>query len=278
MNGIILVNKPMNWTSRDVVNKISHIYHTKKVGHTGTLDPLATGVLVICIGTYTKLADMLTAHEKEYIATMKLGIKTDTGDITGNVLEKKEAIFSKETIEQAFKNFPEKYNQKVPIYSAVKVNGKKLYEYAREKKEVEIPFREVQIKNLEILNMQEEEITFQASVSKGTYIRSLINDLAESFGTIATMSQLVRTKVGHFQLEYCKNIDEITEETTLLTIDDIFSYPKIEVEEKVLKQVQNGNILQINSNHKRIMITNKNKTIAIYEKADTNYKLLFRAI
>ena len=150
MNGILLVNKPSGMTSRDVVNKVSKILGTKKIGHTGTLDPMATGVLVLCIGTATKLVEMLTATTKEYEAEMALGIKTDSYDITGYVLENNSVIKKEEEVRAALMNMQGSYEQEVPIYSAVKINGKKLYEYAREIKQVELPKRMVTISNIEL--------------------------------------------------------------------------------------------------------------------------------
>ena len=151
MNGVLFVNKPEGLTSRDVVNQISRIYGTKKVGHTGTLDPMATGVLIVCLGSYTKLVNLLTSSYKEYIADMKFGVKTDTGDVIGNVLETKEVNVSYDELKCVIDTFPKEYIQTVPKYSAVKVNGKKLYEYAREGKEVELPKRQVFIEELELL-------------------------------------------------------------------------------------------------------------------------------
>mgnify|MGYP001427190634 FL=1 len=150
MNGVLFINKESGVTSRDVVNKICKIYHTKKVGHTGTLDPLATGVLVVCMGSYTKLVSKITSYEKEYVATMKLGILTDTGDITGKIIKKINKEISEEKIRKCFEKFPKEYLQTIPKYSAVKVNGKKMYEYARESIEISLPKRQVQIKELEV--------------------------------------------------------------------------------------------------------------------------------
>ena len=150
MNGILVVNKEPNMTSRDVVNILTKFFNTKKIGHTGTLDPIAEGVLVICLGKYTKLCDLLTSKYKEYIATIKLGIKTDTLDITGNVLEEsKVPNITEEQIKEVLNSFLGKSIQETPIYSAVKVTGKKLYEYAREGKSVELPKREIDIKSIE---------------------------------------------------------------------------------------------------------------------------------
>ena len=157
MNGILLVNKPAGITSRDVVNKVGKILGTKKIGHTGTLDPMATGVLVLCIGSATKLVEILTSTNKEYEAEMILGISTDTYDITGNILEDSKVIKSKEDVNKAISSMKGTCLQEVPIYSAVKIDGKKLYEYARENKEIELPKREVTISSIDLLDIKEEE-------------------------------------------------------------------------------------------------------------------------
>ena len=277
-DGVLFINKPQCLTSREVVNQISKIYQTKKAGHTGTLDPLATGVLLICVGKYTKLVNELTSSEKEYVATMKLGIKTDTGDITGNIIEKKEIRTSKKEIESAFQKFPKEYNQTVPIYSAVKVNGKKLYEYARENKEIELPKRKVQIKYLKILNRTKDTITFKTSVSKGTYIRSLIEDIAESFNEIATMQSLIRTKQGRISIEDCLELNDVQKETPLKTLKDIFKYPQIEIDEETKRKVENGNKLFLNTIEPKVFVVFHEKILAIYEKQENYYKMIFKVI
>ena len=158
MDQLIVVNKPEGYTSRDVVNKLSKILNTKKIGHTGTLDPIATGVLVCLTGKYTKLVDLLTALDKEYVAEIKLGIKTDTGDVTGNVIDKSNKVILKNDILDVIEKFPKKYLQTVPKYSAVKIDGKKLYEYARENIDIELPKREVNIYNLELISFNDDII------------------------------------------------------------------------------------------------------------------------
>ena len=200
MNGIIIVNKEKDYTSRDIVNIISKVLGTKKVGHTGTLDPLATGVLVVTIGKCTKLTDYLTSSYKEYIAEFELGYLTDTLDNTGNILKKSEHKVSKEEIIKVTNSFKKKYNQQVPLYSAVKINGKKLYEYARNNIDIALPSRIVDIKEIEVLNIEEQKITIKCLVSKGTYIRSLIRDIGNELNTYATMTSLIRTKQGIFDI------------------------------------------------------------------------------
>ena len=198
MDKLLVVNKEKNLTSRDVVNNLTKIFNTKKIGHTGTLDPIATGVLVCLFGKYTKLVDLLTSLDKEYIAEIKLGIKTDTGDITGSIIENKSFNITKDNIIKVFEKFPQKYEQTVPKYSAVKINGKKLYEYARNNIEIELPKREVSIFSLELIDFKKDIIKFKAHVSKGTYIRSLCEDIAEKLNTVGFMKELTRIKVRRF--------------------------------------------------------------------------------
>ena len=272
MNGIIIVNKPINYTSRDIVNIIGKKLDTKKVGHTGTLDPIASGVLVICIGRYTKLVDMLTSLDKEYIAEIKLGIKTDTLDITGNILEEKKYNVTKEEIENVFKKFIGKYQMEVPKYSAIKVKGKKLYEYARNNIEVELPIKEVEIKSLELLEFNKDIIRFKTKVEKGTYIRSLIRDICKELNTIGTMNCLVRTKQGEFFIEDSYSLEEIkNNKYKILDIKDILDIKSYNVNEEEYQKVKNGNKIKINSNDDKILFTYKNENIAIYQKEDLYY-------
>lgn len=276
MNGVLFVNKPEGLTSRDVVNQISRIYGTKKVGHTGTLDPMATGVLIVCLGSYTKLVNLLTSSYKEYIADMKFGVKTDTGDVTGNVLETKEVNVSYDELKRVIDTFPKEYIQTVPKYSAVKVNGKKLYEYARVGKEVELPKRQVFIEELELLEYQDGIARFRCVVSKGTYIRSLILDIAERLDTVATMSGLVRTKQGNVSLEDCMTLESITKDTPLKTVDELFLLPKIEVNEQDYQRVMNGNPLFLETTEPRIFVMYHKEVVAMYEKKEESYRIIFQ--
>lgn len=278
IDGILFVNKPKDMTSRDVVNRVSKIYHTKKVGHTGTLDPLATGVLILCLGKYTKLAQELTSEEKEYVVVMKLGYLTDTLDVTGTILKEKKVQVSQERICSVFQNFPKEYWQTVPLYSAVKINGKKLYEYARKNEEVELPKRKVQIKNLEILKIEKDTITFKTTVSKGTYIRSLIKDLASEMQEYGVMQELTRTKQGNFYLEDCYDLEDISENTPLKKLEDIFSYPRVQITEEIKKRIQNGNVLYLEIDAPRVLLMDQENAVAIYEKCDSCYKMVFKVI
>lgn len=281
MNGIIVINKEKNLTSRDIVNKACKYLKTKKIGHTGTLDPIATGVLVLCVGKATKLVETITSYDKEYIAEVILGLKTDTLDITGNVIKEEKASFSKAKIEKSLTKMLGIYEQTVPIYSAIKVNGKKLYEYARNNEEVVLPTRKVEIKKLELL----EDITYtddktifkiKCSVTKGTYIRSLINDLANSLNTIGTMSSLIRTKQGNFILEDANTLDDLkNNKFKLFTIEEVLDgFPKIEVNDNLYSKIKNGALLKNNYNQDIIAFTKSKKVIAIYKKYDKNPNLI----
>ena len=274
MNGLVVVNKEKCKTSRDVVNDLNHVLSTKKIGHTGTLDPIATGVLVCLIGKYTKLVPLITSYDKEYIAEIKIGIKTDTGDITGNILEEKKFNITKNDIEKVFNDFPKCYEQTIPAYSAVKVNGKKLYEYARSKENISLPKRKVNIYSLELLDYEDDIITFKTHVSKGTYIRSLINDLCDKLNTIGTMNNLIRTKQGNFSIEDAYTINNIKNNNyKLLNIKDFLNYPIIKIDDSLLKQITNGSkIANLFGISNRVIFTYQNNDIAIYEVKDNYLK------
>ena len=264
-DGIIVVNKDKYMTSRDVVNKLTHLFGIKKIGHTGTLDPIATGVLVVCIGKYTKLVNLITSEYKEYVAGIKLGIATDTLDITGNIIKEEEpTILDTSNIVDTLNSFLGKSIQKVPIFSAVHVNGKRLYEYARNNIEVTIPTREINIKEIELLSYNDNEIKFRCLVSKGTYIRSLINDICNKLEVNGTMNSLVRTKQGPFNIEDSYTLEDITNGNyNLLSIEDILDLEIISCNLELLKKVKNGVILE-EYNKYRLFIYN-NEKISLYD-------------
>ncbi len=267
MNGILVVNKPQDFTSRDVVNKIGGILKTKKIGHTGTLDPIATGVLVICIGNTTKLCEVLTSEYKEYIATIKLGIKTDTLDTTGEIIEKKDFNITESMLIEVLNSFLGKSTQTTPIYSAVKVNGKKLYEYAREGKEVELPTREINITNIELISYNNDEIVFKTTVSKGTYIRALIDDICKKLNTVGTMSSLIRTKQGNFNIEDSYTIEDIQNGNyKLTTIEEALSnLESLTINESTYNKVKNGSIIDKEFQEDIACLVYENKIVAIYQ-------------
>ncbi len=271
---VLYINKPKGITSFDVVNEIRHIFGIKKVGHTGTLDPIAEGVMLVAIGKATKIVELLTAEDKEYIAEVELGYKTDTYDNTGTIIEKKE-VPKIINLEEKLKSFKKTYLQEVPIYSAVKVNGKKLYDYARKKEEISLPKKQVTIKEIELLEEREKAFTFKALVTKGCYIRSLIQDIGESLDTYATMTNLIRTKQGKISLKDTNTIDEIKENKFQThNIEDILDYPIIKVDEKEYLKISNGVNLKDkwNIKDKVIFIDKEEKLIGIYEKKDNFLK------
>ena len=274
MNGILVVNKEPNMTSRDVVNILTKFFNTKKIGHTGTLDPIAEGVLVICLGKYTKLCDLLTSKYKEYIATIKLGIKTDTSDITGTVIEEKDFNITKEQIIEVLNSFKGESLQQVPIYSAVKVRGKKLYEYAREGKEVELPTRNINITSIELISFNNDEIVFKTTVSKGTYIRSLIEDICTKLNTVGTMSKLIRTKQGEFSIEKSYTLEDIKNNNyKLLSLEEVLKdMESIDIDESLLKPVNNGAVINKIFKGDMACLKYDNKIIAIYKTYDKDNK------
>ncbi len=271
MNGIILINKEKNITSRDVVNKISKKLNTKKVGHAGTLDPLATGLLVIGIGSGTKILELLTLDTKEYIATVKIGLETDTLDITGNVISSiNDYKLTKGELEETLLSFVGTYNQTVPKYSAVKINGKKLYDYARNNIDIELPKRLVTIYNIELLDFKKDEFTFKVLVSKGTYIRSLIKDIGKKLNILMTMKDLIRTKSGKFLLEDSSLIDS----PKIIKIEDALDFKKVTItDSKLLKRIKNGNSISLpNINDLYITLLDENNNLmAIYKYNDFEY-------
>ena len=267
INGVLVVNKEKGMTSRDVVNEICKIFNTKKVGHTGTLDPLAEGVLVVTIGNATKISELLTAEYKEYIAGAILGIKTDTYDIEGKVIDNK-GVYDNLNIEKTISSYKQTYMQEVPIYSAVKVKGKKLYEYARNNEKVKLPKKKVTIKEIKLLSTDRCEFMFKANVSKGCYIRSLINDIGESLNTYATMTKLIRTKLGKFNIEDAYTLDDIRNGNyKIYSIDEALDYPVIEVEDDLYKKISNGVKIENKYNIKdKVIFKYKDKILGIYEK------------
>ena len=225
MNGILIVNKQKGYTSHDLVNKVKRICK-EKVGHTGTLDPMATGVIPLLIGEATKLSKYLIEHDKEYEVVLQLGIKTDTADIEGTVIERKQVtdeVLQKETIEDALQSFLGKQKQLPPMYSAIKVNGKKLYEYARSGKKVEVKPREIEIFDIDLISISKDmkEIVYKVWCSKGTYIRSLCEDIAERIGTVGFMSGLNRTRVGDFRIEQAVRISDVAGDEGVVNRDII---------------------------------------------------------
>ena len=245
MDGIIIINKPKNCTSHDIVRKAKKILN-EKVGHTGTLDPNATGVLPLLIGKGTQISKYIINHDKTYEAVLQLGEKTDTADIEGEVIETKPVdskCLEAKFIEQTLKALEGEQEQVPPMYSAIKINGKKLYEYARNGEKVEIEPRKIEIYSLELININEanKQIEFRVSCSKGTYIRTLCENIAEKLGTVGYMKELKRTQVGEFKIEDAITIEELEQNQTCISIEEYFRQNKnINLNEKKLQLFLNG--------------------------------------
>ena len=251
-HGIINVYKEAGYTSHDVVARLRGICGQKKIGHTGTLDPDAVGVLPVCLGNGTRLCDMLTDRRKEYIASLRLGMVTDTQDISGKILEKREVLVSPSKVKNAILSFLGESMQIPPMYSALKVNGKKLYELAREGKEVERAARPITVYAIEILKEEHPDYVFKVECSKGTYIRTLCNDIGEQLGCGAVMTKLIRSRVGEFEIEKAYTLDELQNlshqgilSDAIVPVEKMFeAYTALIVKESSHKVIQNGNQLR----------------------------------
>ena len=279
MEGIIVINKPKGITSFDVIRKLKKILKTKKIGHTGTLDPLATGVMLMCVGKATKLASDLEAKDKVYIADFDIGYTTDTYDIEGKKIAENIIDVSKEDLEQSIKKFIGNIKQVPPMYSAIKIDGNKLYHLARKGIEVERPERDVTIEYINLLDFKDNKAKIETKVSKGCYIRSLIFDIGQDLGTYATMTVLQRKQVGDYSLEnsYClEQIEEMVLNNDfkfLKTVEEIFSYDKYNLQtEKEFILYKNGNTVKIKENleHKKYRIYFQDEFIGLANVENNN--------
>ncbi|SNU05884.1 tRNA pseudouridine synthase B [Lachnospiraceae bacterium] len=304
-DGIVNVYKEAGYTSHDVVARLRGVYGQKKVGHTGTLDPLAEGVLIVVLGRATRLADLIITKKKKYTAEMLLGITTDTDDITGNVISEAESgetdrLFSNKAmleglIKDVFSGFMGKSKQIPPRYSAIKINGKKLYEYAREGIEVELTPRPIEIYSLILkgINESEHKVLFEIEASKGTYVRSLIRDIGERIGCGATMSGLVRDEINGIylsdalkisDLEKLKGEDRLAE--SVLPMDKLLeNYPEVHVRKEAVRFLSNGNRLSqgsfteqdeelvMQAEFFRVYMDDEIKALYTYDKEKNNYKV-----
>ena len=279
MEGIIVVNKPKGITSFDVIRKLKKILKTKKIGHTGTLDPLATGVMLMCVGKATKLASDLEAKDKIYIADFDIGYATDTYDIEGKKIAENIIEVSKENLKQSIKKFIGNIKQVPPMYSAIKIDGNKLYHLARKGIEVERPKRDVTIEYINLLDFKDNKVKIETKVSKGCYIRSLIHDIGQDLGTYATMTALQRKQVGDYSLENSYSLEQIEEMifnndfNFLKTIEEIFSYDKYSLQtEKELTLYKNGNTIKIKENleNKRYRIYFQNEFVGLANIENNN--------
>lgn len=278
-DGIILIDKPKGITSRDVINILNKKLNTKKIGHTGTLDPLATGLMVVCVNKATKLVELLTNHDKSYIAKVKLGIKTDTYDITGNVIEEdNDYKTSFEEIKKVLESFIGNYHQEVPIYSSVKINGKKLYEYARNNIKVDLPKHLVTIKEIELLSFDGDSFTFKVSVSKGTYVRSLINDIGEKLNICMIMEELRRISVDKFCVSDANYPDDVSYDD-VIDIKEIVDFPIVIANDELAKKIRNGVKVKNTYNYDMVLFVDDiGNNLAIYSTDDNGYLKSYRVL
>lgn len=276
MNGFILVNKKKNMTSRDVVNSLIKILNTKKIGHTGTLDPFAEGLLLVAVNKGLKVVKLLNYKDKEYIAKVRLGIKTDTLDITGNILEEIKEDLNKEELEEVLQSFIGDYSYEVPIYSAIKVNGKKLYEYAREGKKVEIPIKESYIYDIKLVDFKDNSFTFSVKVSNGTYIRALVRDISKKLSKIMTLEELTRTKIDSLLIKDAYTLEDIKNNNfKLLKINDLLNYKEVELSGYLEAKVLNGNKIKLKEKEDNILFIKETEEIAVYTREECDiFKVL----
>ena len=290
MDGILNIYKPKGITSHDVVNKVRRIFNTKQVGHTGTLDPNAEGVLVVCLNPATKLVQFLESDVKKYRCELILGISTDTYDITGNIVDSdKQLVLSEEEVIATIKKFVGKQKQLPPIYSSIKVNGKKLYEYARKNQEVTIESRDIEIFEIDnftsLIKNEYYSISFDVLVSKGTYIRSLCFDIGKALGVPSTMGDLLRLQSGVFTLDNAYKLEDIEKGNYQLIsmIDAISNIEKIDIinNEELKFKVENGmkiSLKYFNKIHSQIVFHENNKIVAVYEYHEEDIKRCYKAV
>jgi tRNA pseudouridine55 synthase len=277
MNGIILVDKEKSWTSQDVCSKLKRALGTKKIGHTGTLDPFATGLLIITIGEGTKTSQFIESLNKSYIAVLVLGTKTSSGDPTGEVIETKDVpVIGDNDIKKVFSSLIGRQSQIPPMTSAIKVNGVPLYKLARKGQEIERKAREIEIYDLKLISFSDNKIIFVADVSKGTYIRTLGETIAEKLGTVGYLEDLRRTKVGRYLVNESHKVNDVKSEN-VISINESLSFMESKVVDKITEtKVKNGMTLKIFSESNLLAIYNKSKELlAVYENIGNNqYKCL----
>ena len=255
MNGIILVDKPQDWTSHDVVAKLRGVLHERRIGHSGTLDPLATGLLVVFVGRATRAVEFAEADSKEYLAGLRLGVSTDTQDITGNVIAKCDALPDEAAVRETLCRFIGDIEQIPPMYSAIKIGGKKLYELARRGESVERTPRKITVSSIDIVDKDGTDYILNISCSKGTYVRTLCNDIGDALGCGACMSSLRRTRAGAFSVDEAHSLEDIEAAALedrlsdiILPVDALFApFPKLTVSESAAKRLKNGNVIKVSS-------------------------------
>ena len=255
MNGIILVDKPQDWTSHDVVAKLRGVLHERRIGHSGTLDPLATGLLVVFVGRATRAVEFSEADSKEYLSGLRLGVSTDTQDITGNVIAKCDALPDEAAVRETLCRFIGDIEQIPPMYSAIKIGGKKLYELARRGESVERTPRKITVSSIDIVDKDGTDYILNISCSKGTYVRTLCNDIGDALGCGACMSSLRRTRAGAFSVDEAHSLEDIEAAALedrlsdiILPVDALFApFPKLTVSESAAKRLKNGNVIKVSA-------------------------------
>lgn len=255
MNGIILVDKPQDWTSHDVVAKLRGVLHERRIGHSGTLDPLATGLLVVFVGRATRAVEFAEADSKEYLAGLRLGVSTDTQDITGNVIAKCNALPDEAAVRETLCRFIGDIEQIPPMYSAIKIGGKKLYELAIRGESVERTPRKITVSSIDIVDKDGTDYILNISCSKGTYVRTLCNDIGDALGCGACMSSLRRTRAGAFSVDEAHSLEDIEAAALedrlsdiILPVDALFApFPKLTVSESAAKRLKNGNVIKVSA-------------------------------
>ncbi len=279
--GIIAINKSENWTSFDVVNKLKHILHIKQVGHLGTLDPMATGVLLVTISKATKLFDIMQDKIKVYVAEFEFGYSTDTLDITGNRIEESNNIPSRQEIEQTIQKFIGKIEQIPPKYSAKNINGERAYDLARKGVDFELKPKQVEIFEINILSYESNKLKLEIKCGSGTYIRAIGRDIASNLNSLATMTSLVRTQVGDITLDNCVKIQDLNEnniEENILCIKDVLKFKNIELTIEETKRILNGQTLNLEYDDGIYLLNDDIDTIALVKVEKNKAKMsLFMA-
>lgn len=276
-NGIVAINKPNGWTSFDVVNKIKHMVKPNKVGHLGTLDPMATGVLLVTVGKATKLFDIMQEKTKTYIATFCFGYETDSLDATGNITKSDGFIPTIKQIETVVPKFIGKINQIPPQFSAKSVNGVRAYQLARNGKMVDLKPKQVYIENIKLISFNNNKLVLEIVCGSGTYIRAIGRDIAYNLGSYATMTELIRTKVGSFKLENCKDITTLNKDNiyeNLTVLNKVLDYKVLNLDEATTKKLLNGQVVHLNKDDGKYFINCNENIVAIINVQNFSAKML----
>lgn len=274
--GIIAINKPKDWTSFDVVNKIKYMVKPNKVGHLGTLDPMATGVLLVTIGKATRLFDIMQEKQKTYLATFEFGYETDSLDGTGKVVKSSKNIPTKQEIENILYKFIGELNQIPPLYSAKSVNGVRAYELARRGETFELKPKKVVVYDIKLVKFENNKLVLEIVCGSGTYIRAIGRDIAYELQTFATMTELIRTKVGKFDLKDCKQISEIDSKNVydnVSNLTEILDYNILSLDENITNKILNGQVVNVNEANGDYFLSSKNDIVAIVKIVDNKAKM-----